>query len=68
MRDPRCWREVLIRAGTMTIVVAVLYFFLGLDPKVWLVPVAIAALVCIKWTLRPPDHDQGDLLDPDDMG
>ena len=57
MRDPRCWREIFVRSGTMTIVVAVLYFALGLDPWVWLVPVAIAGLVLIKWAVRPEEQD-----------
>jgi hypothetical protein len=47
----------------MTIVVSVLYFALGLDPWVWLVPIAIAGLVLIKWTMRPTDQDLDDLSD-----
>ena len=57
MRDPRCWREVAIRAGVMTIFAAISYFVLDAGPWVWLIPVAIAALVIGKWAVRPKDLD-----------
>ncbi len=56
MRDPRCWREVFIRGGIMTIVAATSYFFLNAPALIWLLPVVIGALVVLRWTLRPPDE------------
>jgi len=58
MRDPRCWREVLIRGGMTTVLVAVLYFALDLDPWIWLVPAAIVALVLLRWAVRPEMLDE----------
>ena len=60
MNDPRCWREVLIRGGLTTIIIAVATFFLGVDPWVWVIPPAIAALTILKWTVRPADVDGGE--------
>jgi len=56
MRDPRCWREVLIRGGVMTIVAAVSYFILRVDAWIWLLPVVISALVIVRWAARPPEE------------
>ena len=53
MRDPRCWREVLIRGGMTTLLVGVLYFAQGLTPWVWLVPPVVAGLVVLRWAWRP---------------
>jgi len=58
MRDPRCWREVMIRGGMTTVLVAVLYFALDLDPWIWLAPVAIVALVLLRWAVRPEMLDE----------
>ena len=58
MRDPRCWREVMIRGGMTTVLVAVLYFALDLDPWIWLVPVAIVGLVLLRWAVRPGMLDE----------
>ena len=53
MRDPRCWREVFLRAGVMAIFVAIAYFVRDADPWVWSIPFGVALLVIFKWTLRP---------------
>ena len=73
MRDPRCWREVFIRGGMTTILVAVFYFALDLDPWIWLVPVGIVALVLLRWAVRPSILDgegemdgEGDDIAPND--
>ena len=60
MRDPRCWREVFLRGG-MTMIMAIIAWLL-LDIPVWvlLVPMAIAALTCFKWALRPEGLDEED--------
>ena len=62
MRHPRCWREVAIRGGSMTIMAAISYFILGAAPWVWLIPLAIAALVLLKWALRPEADEYQDLF------
>ncbi|MHB1296845.1 MAG: hypothetical protein ACYC4R_17860 [Anaerolineae bacterium] len=58
MRDPRFWRELLIRGGMMLIIAGITYFFLDAGPWVWLIPVAVAALVAFKWLVRPRDAVQ----------
>ncbi len=58
MRDPRCWREVAIRSGVMTIIAAITYFILDAEPWVWLIPVGIAALVLLKWATRPKETEE----------
>lgn len=58
MRDPRCWRELFIRAGIMTLVAAIAYFLLGQGPWVWLIPLGVAALVLVKWASRPKEEDE----------
>lgn len=60
MNDPRCWRELLIRGGMTAIILAVATIFLGVDPWVWLIVPAIAALTIVKWALRPADLDEGE--------
>ncbi len=55
MRDPRCWREVLIRAGMTAIIAAVLYLFLKATAWVWLAPPGVALLVLLKWQFRSRD-------------
>jgi ABC-type dipeptide/oligopeptide/nickel transport system permease subunit len=57
MLDPRCGRELLLRGGITTIMVTIAYFILNAQPWVWLIPLAIIALVCVKWALRPRDLD-----------
>ncbi len=57
MNDPRCWREVLIRGGMTVILVAVAAIFLGVDPWVWVIPPAIAAITVLKWAVRPSDEE-----------
>jgi len=57
MNDPRCWREVLIRGGMTVIIVAVAAIFLGVDPWVWVIPPAIAAITVLKWAVRPSDEE-----------
>jgi len=42
-------RELMIRGGMTLIISAILYLFLDLDPIIWLLPVAVAVLVWIKW-------------------
>ena len=56
MRDPRCWREVLIRGGMTAVLAAITYFVLGIDPWVWLLPVGVTALVVLKWAVRPKEN------------
>jgi hypothetical protein len=60
MFDPRCGRELLIRGGITTIMVAIAYFILNAQPWVWLIPVGVSVLVCIKWVMRPRDLDEDD--------
>lgn len=60
MNDPRCWREVLIRGGMTVILVAVAAIFLGVDPWVWVIPPAIAAITVLKWAVRPSDEEDAD--------
>jgi hypothetical protein len=57
MGDARCWREVFIRGGMTTIIVAVVYFFLDASPWVWIAPPAVILLVVLKWAVRPQDLD-----------
>jgi hypothetical protein len=57
MNDPRCWREVLIRGGITTIIVAVAAIFLDADPWVWVIPPAVASITILKWAVRPEDVD-----------
>lgn len=56
--DPRCWREIMIRGGVMTIVAAIAYFFLHAQAWIWLFPVGISALVLFKWIARPQELDE----------
>jgi hypothetical protein len=65
MRDPRCWREVLIRGGMTTVLVAVLYFAEELSPWVWLIPPAIIGLVLLRWAVRRADWGE-DVLPADE--
>lgn len=58
LRDPRCWREVLIRGGITTVMAAVIYFALVDEPIVWLAPVVISGLVMLRWAIRPDDLDE----------
>ena len=58
MRDPRCWREVLLRAGMTGALAAIAFFILHAEPWVWLLPVVIAAMVLLKWAFRPEDEDE----------
>lgn len=60
MNDPRCWREVLIRGGMTGIIVAVATLFLGVEPWVWVIPPAIAAITVLKWAVRPSDEEGAD--------
>lgn len=57
MKDPRCWREVLIRGGITLIIVAIAFVFLDADPWVWIVPPAVASLTVFKWAVRPASLD-----------
>ena len=59
MKNPRCWRELLIRVGTISIFTAISYFLLGAAAWVWYIPLAVAALVLLKWAMRPKDLDEG---------
>jgi len=59
MRDPRCWRELFIRAGIMALIAAIADFLLGQGPWVWLIPLGTAALVLVKWATRPAEDDDG---------
>jgi hypothetical protein len=63
MNDPRCWRELLLRAGTISIFAAICYFRLGADAWVWYIPLAVAALVLLKWAVRPKDLDEDEDTD-----
>ena len=65
MRDPRCWREVLIRGGITAILAAVTYVFLDAAPWVWWIPVAVTALVLAKWAVRPSDLDEDEATMPE---
>ncbi len=58
MLDPRCIREIQIRAGMTALLVAVLTLFLGLDLRFLLLPPAVAALIWLKWRLAPPEEDE----------
>ncbi len=58
MIDPRCWREMMIRGGVMTIVAAIAYFILHAQAWIWLFPVFISALVLMKWIVRPEGLDE----------
>jgi hypothetical protein len=40
--------------------VAVATIFLGVDPWVWVIPPALAAVTLLKWAVRPADEDDGD--------
>jgi len=63
MNDPRCWREVLIRVGTISIFTAICYFILGADAWVWYIPLAVAVLVLFKWAVRPKGLDEDEEMD-----
>jgi len=39
------------------IIVAVAAIFLGVDPWVWVIPPAIAAITVLKWAVRPSDEE-----------
>lgn len=62
MRDPRCWREVLLRASMTGALAAIAFFVLHAEPWVWLLPVVVAAMVLLKWAFRPED-DEGESED-----
>ena len=57
MCNELCKREMLIRGGMTTIMVATLYFALDIDPMIWLLPLAVVALVWIKWRVAGRDKD-----------
>jgi len=57
LRDPRCWREVLIRGGITTLMAGVIYFVLVPEPLIWLAPVVVSGLVVLRWVLRPETWD-----------
>jgi len=42
----------------MLIVAAIVYFLLGADAWVWIIPPAVCALVVLKWAVRPADLDE----------
>jgi len=67
MHDPRCWRELLIRAGIMVLIAAIADFLLGQGPWVWLIPLGTALLVLVKWAARPAEED-GERPDDEPMG
>ena len=56
-RDPRCWRELIIRGGVTTIMAGVIYFAIMREPLVWLAPVVVMALVLLRWAWRPEDAE-----------
>ncbi|MCD6521042.1 MAG: hypothetical protein J7M05_14080 [Anaerolineae bacterium] len=58
MRDPRCWREVFLRGGLMTVLAAISYFLLGAEAWVWWIPVGVVLLVLFKWLVRPAELDE----------
>jgi hypothetical protein len=60
MRDPRCWREVMIRGGMTLLIAAICAFTLRVSPWIWVLPVGVSALVLLKWALRPPDDTDDD--------
>ena len=68
MSDPRCWREVAIRGGITLIMAIVAYAFLDASAWVLLIPVGIAALVVMRWSVRPASLDDDDDALNDDEG
>lgn len=69
MLDPRCWREVWIRAGMTLLLAAVLYIWLKAPVWVWLAPPLMAGLVILKWAVRPEEPPQDAADGPaDDAG
>jgi len=65
MRDPRCWREVIIRGGITLVMAVVFYVYLDASPWVLAVPLIIAALVVMRWSVRPSVMDDDDCDDDD---
>lgn len=63
MRDPRCWREVAIRGGITLVMAVVFYLYLDASSWVLLVPLIIAALVVVRWSVRPSMMDDDDPSD-----
>lgn len=52
-------RELMLRCGPMVIVAAVAHLILGVGPWVWLIPLAVAAMVVLKWAI-PLGNQEGD--------
>ena len=59
MNKAAFWRELLIRCGPMVIVAAVAHLILHAEPWVWLIPLAVAAMVFLKriFSLRDREPD-----------
>lgn len=57
MRDPRCWREVLIRVGMTSGLAAIASLILHADPWIWVFPVITAVMVLAKWKFQPREGD-----------
>ena len=50
----------MIRGGISLIMAAAIYFFVLPEPIIWLAPLFIAALVVVRWSVRPADWDGED--------
>ncbi|MBN1400082.1 MAG: hypothetical protein JXA74_04550 [Anaerolineae bacterium] len=48
---------MFIRGGITAIMAVIAYAILGADPWVLILPIAVVALVCLKWGLWPRDDD-----------
>jgi hypothetical protein len=57
MCDPRCRREMLIRGGLTATMAMIAYVILEAAPWVLILPVAVVALVWLKWRIGPRDGD-----------
>lgn len=58
MRDPRCWREVLLRGGMTAILAAIAYFLLDADSWILLLPLGVVLLVLLEWLLHPEEEGE----------
>ena len=61
-------RELMLRCGPMVIIAAVAHLILGVGPWVWLIPLAVAAMVVLKWAILPGNQEVDTGLDrPDEQ-
>jgi hypothetical protein len=66
LHDPYFHRDLALRAGWTLMAAAIGYFILGIDARIWLLPVGGVLLVLIRWVSRSRAMADGDERDDDD--